>query len=216
MNLTALSLEQLETMHGALGEYLGARRRHEAARRLEALEAQRRQVALELNEARAQLAAQKEMSGRLMAALKLTASSTNGHAKPAEAVEVDAPPAIGHTKPAGAVEVDTPPKKPAVSEPAQEIEMDAPPASALTWAAEVDTPPASVAEQSAVSEPAWGDEMDTPPVVSKPAGRKRKPATGNADRPLAGDEPVPAADLPADSLDGTLTLADLAALEDEW
>lgn len=199
MNLTALSLEQLETMHGALGEYLDARRRHEAARRLEALEAQRRQAALELDEARAQLAAQKEMSGRLMAALKLTAPSTNGHAKPA-----------------GAVEVDTPPKKPAVSEPAQAVEVDAPPASALTWAAEVDTPPASVAEQSAVSEPAWGDEMDTPPVVSKPAGRKRKPATGNADRPLAGDEPVPAADLPADSLDGTLTLADLAALEDEW
>ena len=84
MDLTAISLEQLETLQTALAEYVAARRQYEAAGKIEALERERRQVMLELDEARAGLAAQKELAGRLMSALKLT--TANGHGEPTPAV----------------------------------------------------------------------------------------------------------------------------------
>lgn len=87
MNLAKMPLEQLEALHADMGEYLAVRRQHEAAGRVQELEAERRQMALELDEARAQLAAQTEMAGRLMASLKLSVI-TNGHNGAKTAVEM--------------------------------------------------------------------------------------------------------------------------------
>lgn len=81
MNWNSVPLDKLETLYSALGDYLTLRRRQTAAGQIQTLEQERRQVSLELDEARAQLAAQQELAGRLMAALKI---GVNGTARPGD------------------------------------------------------------------------------------------------------------------------------------
>ena len=73
MNWNNVSLEKLESLATALADYLALRRQQTAQSQVVALEQEQRHLTLELDEARAEVTAQRELSARLMVALKIGA-----------------------------------------------------------------------------------------------------------------------------------------------
>jgi len=121
MNWNDVSLENLESLATALTDYLALRRQQAAQSQVVALEQEQRQISLELDEARAEAAAQRELSARLMTALRIGNTGA------------DKPVSVTQDRPASVAQVET-------LEPPPAGDREADPEESLAWSPELPTP----------------------------------------------------------------------------